>query len=129
MHSSPQPTTSHSLPESPEQFLCPLLAHTIMPEVSFNKAAGILLKYKSECSSLLLKTIQWLPCYSEQETEFYSAEKVGSLLLHENPLPDLYPFTHFIGVTLMFCCSLLLKFFFHISPWFIPLSPLIFPQS
>ena len=71
-------------------------------ESLFNRTARILLKYKSECSSLLLKTIQWLSCYAEQETEFYSAWKGRLPFTSLNALPITLPFTHFIGVTLMF---------------------------
>ena len=73
----------------------------------FNRTARILLKYKSERCSLLLKTIQWFPCHSEQQS-FIVPEKVGSLLLLWMHFLLLYP-SH-IALESPWCpyCSLLL---------------------
>lgn len=93
-------------------------------ESLFNRRARILLKYKSERSSLLLKIIQWLPRYSEQQTKFDNAWKGRLPFTSLNALPVLYPSLIALESPWCFCCSLLRKFFFQISPWFIPLSPL-----
>jgi len=74
-----------------------------------HRTARILLKYKSERSSLLLKIIQWLPRYSEQQTKFYSAWKGRLPFTSLNALLLLYPSLIALGSPWCFCSSFLLK--------------------